>query len=64
MEDQEHADRLAAERIAIDVQGRMIRLIGPMDPATRRLLEGILAVEEEHTDELADLAATSGRETA
>ncbi|MCP5468580.1 MAG: bacterioferritin [Deltaproteobacteria bacterium] len=46
---------LVAERIAIDSYGEMIRYIGSDDPTTRRMLEDILAMEEEHADDLADL---------
>ena len=46
---------LVAERIAIDSYRDFIQYIGDQDPTTRRLLEAILAVEEEHADELADL---------
>ena len=49
---------LVAERIAIDSYGEMIRYVGDDDPTTRRLLETILAVEEEHADDLATLLAT------
>jgi len=35
----------------------MIRYIGDKDPTTRRMLEGILAMEEEHADDLASLLA-------
>lgn len=48
---------LVAERIAIDSYGEMIRYIGDKDPTTRRMLEGILAMEEEHADDLASLLA-------
>ncbi len=48
-------ENLVAERIAIDSYGEMIRYIGDDDPTTRRMLEGILAMEEEHADDLADL---------
>ena len=48
-------ENLVAERIAIDSYGAMIRYIGDKDITSRRLLEQILAVEEEHADELADL---------
>jgi bacterioferritin len=48
---------LVAERIAIDSYGEIIRYIGDKDPTSRRVMEGILAVEEEHADELADLLA-------
>jgi len=46
---------LVAERVAIDTYAEMIRYVGDNDPTTRRMLEGILAAEEEHADELADL---------
>lgn len=46
---------LVAERIAIDSYREIIQYLGDQDPTTRRLMESILAVEEEHADELADL---------
>lgn len=46
---------LVAERIAIDSYREFIQYIGDQDPTTRRLLESILAMEEEHADDLADL---------
>lgn len=48
-------ENLVAERIAIDSYRDIIYYIGKNDPTTRRILEGILAVEENHADELADL---------
>jgi len=45
---------LVAERIAVEAYRQMIHLIGDKDPTTRRMLEGILADEEEHADELKD----------
>ncbi|WP_442799636.1 ferritin-like domain-containing protein [Polaromonas sp. CG_9.5] len=45
---------LVAERIAIEAYRQMIALLGDKDPTTRRMLEDILAVEEEHADELKD----------
>ncbi|OWT75805.1 MULTISPECIES: bacterioferritin [unclassified Achromobacter] len=47
-------ENLIAERIAIDSYKQMVQYIGDKDPTTRRLLEQILAVEEEHADDLAD----------
>lgn len=47
-------ENLVAERIAIDAYHALIRYIGDKDPTTRVMLEGILAQEEEHADELAD----------
>jgi len=46
---------LIAERIAIDSYSEMIRYISDKDPTTRRMLEGILATEEEHADDLAGM---------
>jgi bacterioferritin len=46
---------LVAERIAVEAYRQMIALIGDKDPTTRRLLERVLADEEEHAEELADL---------
>ena len=48
-------DNLIAERIAIDSYREMIQYIGDKDSTTSQMLKGILAVEEEHADELADL---------
>ena len=48
-------ENLVAERIAIDSYREMIQFIGETDPTTRRMLEEILATEEEHADDLADL---------
>lgn len=46
---------LVAERVAITSYREMIRYLGHDDPTTSDILKGILAVEEEHADELADL---------
>lgn len=46
---------LVAERIAIDSYRDFIQYLGDHDSTTRRMMEGILAVEEEHADDLADL---------
>jgi bacterioferritin len=51
---------LIAERIAIDSYREMINYIGQDDSTTRRMLEGILAVEEEHADDLQSLLAEHG----
>ncbi|OYW21034.1 MAG: bacterioferritin [Burkholderiales bacterium 12-64-5] len=48
-------ENLVAERIAIDSYREFILYLGEQDPTTRRMLESILAVEEQHADELADL---------
>jgi bacterioferritin len=49
---------LVAERVAIDSYSQMIHFIGDRDPTTRRMLEGILAMEEEHAQDLATLLET------
>jgi bacterioferritin len=46
---------LVAERIAIESYRDMVRFFGEKDSTTRRMLEEILAKEEEHADELAQL---------
>jgi bacterioferritin len=46
---------LVAERIAIDSYREMIAYFGEQDPTSRRLMEEILAKEEEHADDLASL---------
>jgi bacterioferritin len=53
---------LVAERIAIESYTEMIRFLGSDDPTTRRMLEGILAMEEEHADDMKSLLATIGKE--
>ncbi len=45
---------LVAERIAIETYSSIIRFVADKDPTTRRVLEEILAEEEEHADELSD----------
>ena len=54
-------ENLVAERIAIDSYRHAIDSLGNDDPTTRRLLESILAVEEEHADELATCSASTDR---
>lgn len=48
-------ENLIAERIAIDSYRNFISYLRDQDPTTRRMLEGILATEEEHADDLADI---------
>lgn len=48
-------ENLVAERIAIDSYREFIQYLGNQDPTTQRLLESVLAVEEEHADDLSDL---------
>ncbi|PYP85634.1 MAG: bacterioferritin [Blastocatellia bacterium AA13] len=51
---------LIAERIAIDSYREMIVYLHNDDPTTRRMLEGILAVEEEHAEDLVSLLQGMG----
>jgi bacterioferritin len=53
-------ENLVAERIAIDSYREAIAFLGDEDPTTRRLLELILATEEEHADELANMLPVAG----
>lgn len=46
---------LVAERVAIESYSEIIQWLGNGDPTTRRLMEDILAVEEEHADDLLSL---------
>jgi len=46
---------LIAERIAVESYREIIRYFGEKDPTSRILMEEILAKEEEHADEMADL---------
>lgn len=46
---------LIAERVAIESYRQMIAVIGDTDPTTRKLLVDIMAVEEEHADDMRDL---------
>jgi bacterioferritin len=48
---------LVAERVAIESYRQMIELIGDTDPTTKQLLTQIMAVEEEHADDMRDLLA-------
>jgi bacterioferritin len=48
---------LVAERVAIDSYREMIAFLANDDPTTRRMLEGILAMEEEHADDLVSMLA-------
>ncbi|MFW5815297.1 MAG: ferritin-like domain-containing protein, partial [Wenzhouxiangella sp.] len=46
---------LVAERIAIDSYREVARYLGDQDPTSRRIMEDILAQEEEHADDMAGL---------
>lgn len=49
---------LVAERIAIESYTEMVRYLSDKDPTTRRLMEEILAKEEEHAEDLSTLLET------
>lgn len=52
---------LVAERIAIATYSEIIRWLGNDDPTTRRMMESLLATEEEHADDMAKLLSRVGR---
>ncbi len=53
---------LVAERVAIESYTEVIQYLGDKDPTTRRLFEDVLAVEEEHADELLSMIERLDRE--
>jgi len=53
---------LIAERIAIESYSEIVRYLGDNDPTSKRMMEGILANEEEHADDMKTLLETIGRE--
>jgi bacterioferritin len=52
---------LIAERIAVASHQEIVRWLGEKDPTSRRMMEELLAVEEEHAEDLSTLLATMGR---
>jgi bacterioferritin len=50
-------ENLIAERIAIATYSEIVRWLGNDDPTTRRMMEELLAKEEEHADDMASLLA-------
>jgi bacterioferritin len=48
-------ENLIAERVAVEHYRELIRYFGENDPTTRVMLEGILATEEEHANDMHDL---------
>lgn len=54
-------ENLIAERIAVDHYRELARYFGENDPTTRRMIETILAVEEEHANDMADLLVRHGK---
>ncbi|MBA3539808.1 MAG: bacterioferritin [Deltaproteobacteria bacterium] len=51
---------LVAERIAVQTYAEIVRWLGDDDPTTRRLMEELLAKEEEHADDMAKLLSRVG----
>ena len=52
---------LIAERIAIETYSEIVRWLGNDDPTTRKMIEDILKMEEEHANDMADLLPRVGR---
>ncbi len=48
-------ENLIAERIAVESYTEIVRFLGDNDPTSRRMMEDILAVEEEHANDMLDL---------
>ncbi len=57
-------ENLVAERIAIQSYREMINYFGDNDPTTKRMIESILAVEEEHATDIVDLLYTTNPQSA
>src|SRR5262249_6095576 len=53
---------LVAERIAIESYGEIVRFLGDHDPTSRRLMEEILAKEEEHAEDMVSLLDRVGKQ--
>ena len=51
---------LIAERIAVDTYREIIQYLGENDPTSRKMMEGILASEEEHAEDLKTLLENLG----
>jgi bacterioferritin len=54
-------ENLVAERIAIDTYRKIVQYLGNDDPTTRRMMEAILASEEEHAEDLSSLLEELGK---
>lgn len=53
---------LVAERIAVESYSEIIRYLGDNDPTSKRMMEEILAKEEEHADDMKTLLERVGKE--
>ncbi len=51
---------LVAERVAVETYSEIVRWLGDDDVSSRRMMEDLLAAEEEHADDLASLLASLG----
>jgi bacterioferritin len=54
-------ENLVAERIAIDSYREIINYVGDRDTTTKRLLEEVLAQEEEHAEDMKTLMEDFGK---
>jgi bacterioferritin len=52
---------LVAERVVIEIYRKLIRWFGNADPTSRRMLEKVLADEEDHANDLSDLLTSMDR---
>jgi bacterioferritin len=55
---------LVAERIAVQSYGEIIRYLGDNDPTSRRMMEDVLAKEEEHAEDMSTLLEQIKKETS
>lgn len=53
---------LIAERIAVESYSEIIRYLADNDPTSRRLMESVLAKEEEHAEDMSTLLETIAKE--
>ncbi len=57
-------ENLVAERVAIESYREIVAYFGDNDSTTRRLMEKILAVEEEHANDMSDLLEAHGTDSS
>jgi len=53
---------LVAERIAVESYSEIIRYLGDKDPTSRRIMEEVLAKEEEHAEDMRSLIEKLGKD--
>ena len=56
-------ENLVAERVPVQTYSEIVRWLANDDPTTRRIMEELLSVEEEHADDLANMLETVGSGT-